>query len=83
MVAGPMRCLCCGVEMSTTDLIGFRCGCTKDDWGMATMCRDCGKCDRHCHCPEGMARDWAEVQRRAAAGTLSHQRAAAYSSAAP
>ena len=76
MVGGPLRCLCCSKEMSTTDLIGFRCDCTKDEWGMATMCLDCGKCDKHCQCPEGTARDWNEVARRSVAGTLSHQREA-------
>ena len=77
MVRGPMCCLCCGQEMSTTDLIGFRCGCDKDGpLGMASHCKDCGKCRKHCACPEGFTEDWAEVERRAAAGTLSHQRKA-------
>jgi hypothetical protein len=76
MVRGPMRCLCCGQEMSTTDLIGFRCDCEKDQWGHPTGCMDCSRCGKHCTCPEGFTREWSEVERRAAAGTLSHQRAA-------
>lgn len=74
MVRGPMRCPCCWEQWSSTDLIGFRCGCDKDEWGFPTSCKDCGKCHAHCVCPEGVARDWAEVQRRSLAGTLHHQR---------
>lgn len=62
MVRGPMRCLCCGAEMSTTDVIGFRCGC--DEMGIRS-CLDCGKCAKHCDCRGGLTTDWAEVQRRA------------------
>jgi hypothetical protein len=77
-IAPPPACACCGAGLTTSGplAIGYACDCTRDQWGWGLVrCLSCLKCAKHCQCPEGPATSWDEVRRRAAAGTLAHQRA--------
>jgi len=74
----PPACACCGAGLTTTGVVGYACSCSRDQWGWGLVrCLSCLKCQAHCQCPEGACLSWNEVSRRAVAGTLAHQRAAA------
>ena len=74
--APPPACACCGAGLTTTGPAAYACDCARDQWRWGLVrCLDCQRCVRHCACPDGPARDWDTIARRAVAGTLAHQRA--------